>query len=81
MPCRHVALPDGSAAIVCGPGKRCVVCRRAADRLCDWKVPERKSGTCDKPICYRCTVSPTPDKDLCPDHAASFDEWKKGRRR
>jgi len=41
--------------------------------LCDWKVPGRRSGTCDVPICSRCTASPAPDKDLCPDHAAA---WK-----
>lgn len=75
MPCQHVRLPDGSAAIVCGPRpriKRCA-CGRPADKLCDWKVKTKKSGTCDKPICSKCSHVPAPDKDLCPDHAA---EWK-----
>lgn len=74
MPCSSVKLPGGGAAIVCTSGRRqrCA-CGRPAARFCDWKVPKRKSGTCDRAICERCTYEPAPDKDLCPAHAA---EWK-----
>ena len=74
MPCQSVTLPTGERAIVCtgwGAAPRCG-CGARAPLLCDWKDPARKSGTCDAPICQRCTTSPAPDKDLCPKHAA---EW------
>ena len=75
MACTPITLPNGARAIVCGrgPHKRCVECGLPADLLCDWKVPAHKSGTCDRPICARCTHSPAPEKDLCPTHAA---EWR-----
>lgn len=72
MTCEVVKLPDGVTAIVCGPTKRCK-CGRKATLLCDWKVPTRKSGTCDKGLCPSCTTKPAPDKDLCPAHA---DAWQ-----
>ncbi len=75
MPCEHVTLPGGIHAIVCtsrGRRKRCA-CGQPATQECDWKVPGKKSGTCDRPICKACTHVPAPDKDLCPQHAA---EWK-----
>lgn len=80
MTCEHVSLPGGGTAIVCttGRGKRCK-CGRRATLACDWKVPSRKSGTCDAPICDRCTTSPTEGKDLCPTHAAAFEAWKAKR--
>lgn len=71
--CTRVAIPGGGVAIVCGSVRRCA-CGRKATRLCDWKVRTRKSGTCDKPICDRCTTSPAPDKDLCAAHAAQWAE-------
>lgn len=74
MRCSYVKVPGGGVAMVCsqrGPRRRCQ-CGRGADLLCDWKVPGKRSGTCDKPICSRCTTSPAPDKDLCPKHAT---EW------
>jgi hypothetical protein len=77
MRCQGVAIPGGGTAIVCSGrgGKRCP-CGRAATLECDWKVPTRKSGTCDAPICSSCTTSPAPDKDLCRKHAAEFEAWK-----
>jgi hypothetical protein len=74
MPCTVTTLPNGARAIVCTSGrrKRCA-CGRPATKECDWKVPGKKSGTCDRPICAACTHVPAPDKDLCPQHAA---EWK-----
>jgi hypothetical protein len=78
MTCTPVKLPGGGVAIVCGPTRRCP-CGGRATLLCDWKVPARASGTCDKPLCARCTSSPAPDKDLCREHAAQWDEMKKAR--
>lgn len=81
MTCEHVTLPGGATAIVCSSHRqqRCR-CGRSATLLCDWKTPS-KSGTCDAAICTACAVSPTPDKDLCPKHAAAYREWKAARRR
>jgi hypothetical protein len=80
MTCEHVHLPDGSAAIVCSSHsrQRCA-CGRRATQLCDWKVPGKKSGTCDAPLCSRCTTSPAPDKDLCAKHVQAFAEWRAAR--
>lgn len=79
MTCHHVPLPGGGHAIVCGPTKRCK-CGRKATLECDWKVPKKKSGTCDAGICATCTTSPAPGKDLCPKHAAEWAEWQEARR-
>jgi len=81
MTCDRVTLPGGFTAIVCSSRKpqRCVACGRRAPLLCDWKVPGKKSGTCDAPICEHCTTSPAPDKDLCPKHAEAFKAWKAER--
>lgn len=80
MTCEHITLPGGGRAIVCSGHKaeRCA-CGRRATLLCDWKVPKRRTGTCDQPICAACTTSPAPGKDLCPDHAREFEAWKAGR--
>jgi hypothetical protein len=77
MTCEHVTLPNGARAIICSSRRRrrCA-CGRPATLLCDWKVPARRSGTCDRPICADCATSPVPDKDLCPAHATAFAEWK-----
>lgn len=77
MSCEHVSLPGGGTAIVCTPGraKRCK-CGRRATLECDWKVPARRSGTCDAPICAACTTSPAPGKDICPDHAPAYHAWR-----
>lgn len=72
--CTYVKMPGGGVAIVCSRGRRHTkcACGRTATLLCDWKVKGKKSGTCDVPICDRCTHSPAAGKDLCPTHAA---EW------
>lgn len=79
MTCDRVSMPGGGTAIVCGPTKRCK-CGRRATLACDWKVPTKRSGTCDAPICAGCTTSPAPDKDLCPDHAKALVLWQARRR-
>lgn len=80
MTCERVNI-GGVTAIVCGPRRRrprCG-CGRPASLECDWKVPSRKSGTCDAPICERCAVSPAPEKDLCAVHALEFEAWQARR--
>lgn len=81
MACERVPMPGGGYAIVCGTRsrrQRCA-CGKPATLLCDWKVPECRSGTCDAPICASCALSPAPEKDLCPTHAAAFREWSAQR--
>lgn len=76
MACQSISLPGGGTAIVCTRERpaRCA-CGHLHTRLCDWKVPDRKSGTCDAPLCAVCSTSPAPDKDLCPDHAEAWRKW------
>lgn len=80
MPCERIVMPGGGTAIVCSSRRRrrCA-CGGVATLLCDWKVPNTRSGTCDAPICGTCSVSPATDKDLCPEHAAAFAAWKAAR--
>ena len=80
MTCHHVPLAGGGHAIVCTREKtqRCA-CGRRATLLCDWKVPGKRSGTCDAPICSSCTTSPARDKDLCPKHAEEYQAWRAQR--
>lgn len=76
MPCQPFRTPDGATAIICSGRarqRRCVGCGKPAGQLCDWKVPSKRSGTCDAPICVACSHRPAPEKDLCPDHAR---QWK-----
>lgn len=84
MTCQHVRLPDGTGAIVCsGPRTRYCSCGRPADRLCDWKVPTLQSpgasGTCDKPVCTRCSAKPARNKDICPAHIPALREWQRAQ--
>lgn len=80
MTCEPVQLPGGARAIVCGPRRRQTCqCGRRATLLCDWKRPDKRSGTCDAGLCERCTTKPAPDKDLCSVHASTFQEWKKAQ--
>jgi hypothetical protein len=82
MPCIPFEV-NGARGFICTRGQRrrkCSVCKRpTASRECDWKKPKKKSGTCDAPLCDRCTFSPAEDKDLCPDHATAYEAWVKQR--
>jgi hypothetical protein len=77
MTCDRVNV-GGTAAIVCSKTQRCR-CGKRATLLCDWKVPTKKSGTCDAPLCPTCTIKPAEGKDLCAKHAASYEDWRGGR--
>ena len=80
MPCDLVNLPTGGKAIVCSSGRRVrCSCGQRAPFLCDWKVPGKKSGTCDAPICGGCASSPSPEKHLCVSHQVEFERWKSER--
>jgi hypothetical protein len=76
MRCQRVKVGN-TTAIVCGSRPRLMLCRcgsgKLPDLLCDWKVPTKRSGTCDAKLCADCSDKPAADKDLCPQHAA---EWK-----
>ena len=80
MPCDLVQLPLGGNVIICTTGRRrrCS-CGQAAPLLCDWKVPGKKSGTCDQPICAGCASSPAVEKHLCLKHQVAFEQWKTKR--
>jgi hypothetical protein len=80
--CEHIKLPDGGVAIICGMrGRRrkFCACGRVCDFECDWKVRERKSGTCDAPICAKHAQQVGPDKHLCPLHQKAYEDWKRRR--
>jgi len=74
MPCTVVKF-GSTTGIVCSRGQRTKRCRcgEIATRECDWRVKDRKSGTCDRPLCERCTHEPAPEKDLCKEHAALWE--------
>lgn len=79
MTCERVQI-GGHVGIVCGVrGARRCPCGHLATLECDWKVPGRRSGTCDAPLCERCTTRPAPGKDLCARHVEAFAEWKASR--
>ena len=76
--CDEIKLPDGDSFLVCGlrAFKKFCACGRHADFLCDWKVPARKSGTCDAPICSHHAKQVAPGKHLCPLHQKHYEDWK-----
>lgn len=80
--CLKLEMPDGSVGIICGVRghkQKFCACGRAADLLCDWKVREKKSGTCDLPICSKHAQQVGPDKHLCPQHQKAYADWLKRR--
>ena len=75
----ELKLPDPDSLLVrcCRIFQKFCACGRAAQFLCDWKVPSRKSGTCDAPICTYHAKQVAPGKHLCPLHQKHYDDWKK----
>lgn len=71
---------DGVRGIACtrSPAKRCK-CGYKATLACDWKVATKRSGTCDAPLCARCTTSPWAGKDLCAVHKVEYQAWLERR--
>lgn len=80
MTCRTLRLPNGTAAIVCGPRERVrrCGCGRTATLLCDWKTGAGK--TCDRPICESCAEKVGEDKHLCKEHQAAWRRWQEAHR-
>lgn len=79
MACVHVKLADGTMGIVCGVRvkRSFCACGRVGELLCDWKMKEKKSGTCDRPICKQCALEVGADKHLCKPHQKAYAEWQK----
>lgn len=82
MVCTPFKTVDGARGFICGSRPRrqkCVGCGRPASLQCDWKVPTRKSGTCDAYLCAACAHEPAPDKHLCPTHTLAWQEFPGAR--
>lgn len=68
-------LPDDTPktfSIICHRGKMtpCKYCGRDHTKLCDYPVKRGgKEGTCDIPLCDRCTTKGGPNIDYCRPHA------------
>jgi hypothetical protein len=77
--CEKVKLPGGNAALICGlrTFRKFCACGRQAVALCDWRIPNKKSGTCDAPICAQHSKQVAPGKHLCPEHQLQYDNWKR----
>lgn len=76
MACHDIKMPDGTRGVVCirERRRRCVACGElGAERLCDGKKPGKKSGTCDAPVCVRCSFSPAKEVDYCPACRAGIE--------
>ena len=76
--CEHVDLGNGNWAIICGTrhSRKFCACGREAQLLCDWKVKDKRSGTCDRPICREHALQVGPEKHLCQPHQKAYEEWK-----
>jgi hypothetical protein len=79
--CLKLQMPGGSLGIRGGGHAKLkfCACGRAADLLCDWKVQkgDKKSGTCDLPICAKHAQQVGPDKHLCPLHQKAYADWQR----
>jgi len=84
MPCRPLTSLDGkTVGFACSRGRRskpCAYCSRPSSRLCDFPVMKDHGikGTCDCPLCDRCTTGFAREGDLCRAHAPLWDQ-KLGR--
>jgi len=69
----------GGVIICGGRGHRVrhCACGRPADLLCDWKVKEKTSGTCDAPVCKAHAQQVGPDKHICQEHQRAYRDWQK----
>ena len=89
MGCEFFTADDGKVrGFICGrrQSKACEFCRKRGRKraktstaLCDWKVGKTATGkikTCDAKLCGDCSSSPAPGKDLCPPHAAQWEEMR-----
>jgi hypothetical protein len=77
--CETLKFPDGTMGIICGlrRSRKFCPCGRAAHLLCDWKMKDKKSGTCDAPVCDQHAQQVGPDKHLCVLHQKAYADWLK----
>jgi hypothetical protein len=78
--CESIKLANGTHVIACGDRRNhrfCVVCGREAVALCDWKIPSKESGTCDRPMCAKHSKEVARGKHLCPEHAQAWESWQR----
>jgi len=72
-----VKMPNGGFAFLCRGRqrpRRCRYCGGTSNRLCDFPVERNgQGGTCDRPICSRCTTRISGERDLCRAHAPLWD--------
>lgn len=76
--CEMRKMPDGTVMFITHSGGprlvKCDYCQNPHSKLCDWPVPGKKSGTCDRKLCYNHSKQPVPefgkeqDIDYCPEH-------------
>lgn len=77
--CEHLKV-DGHEFIVCGgPKPKFCACGRREEFQCDWKVPGKKSGTCDRSLCAVHAQEVAPGKHLCPEHQKAYEAWQRRR--
>jgi hypothetical protein len=76
--CTQLTINGRGVGFVCGDGKvKFCGCGLQAVALCDWKIPSRDSGTCDKPMCARHAKQVGRGKHLCPEHQLAWDAWQR----
>lgn len=80
MPCYRVNVGGTTALVRMSKRQKRCACGAVATRECDYKVPGKRSGTCDKGICDGCTFSPADNKDICQKHAPAVRAWMQRRR-
>ncbi len=76
--CERRDLGNGQFVMVCGGRRRVEFCScgRVGKFLCDWKVPAKQSGTCDRPICEDHAKEVAPGKHLCQECQKKYESWK-----
>lgn len=60
-----------------GTFKKFCHCGHEGSALCDWKVGERKSGTCDRVVCASHATRVGNGKFLCSEHSRAYEAWKR----
>jgi hypothetical protein len=75
-----VCTPLPGGGFLCARAQRRPICSipscgRPAEFECDFKIPRKKSGTCDARLCDAHRSSVGEDRDLCPAHK----KWEEAR--
>ena len=80
MPC-YIRTQNGHTVIACARTSHqkqahCRYCGRPAPLLCDYPLPG--GGTCDAPICHKCSVRVSSNTDYCTVHNQTSPVKKEG---